>query len=47
MCLDLSGSTAQGAVEEILLLSDFSEGHTDVALEVIPTEAKLLIGTHC
>jgi len=46
VCLDLPGPTAQGAVEEILLLPDLSEGHTDVALKIIPAKTKLFTGTH-
>ena len=46
VCLDLSGTTAQGAIEEIFLLSYFPEGNTDVALKIIPAEAKLLAGSH-
>ena len=46
VCLDLSGATAESAVKEVFLLPDLPEGHTDVALKIIPTETKLLIGTH-
>ena len=41
VCLDLPGATAQGAVKEILLLSDLPECHTDVALKIIPAQAEL------
>ena len=34
VCLDLPGPTAQGAVQEIFLLSDLSGCNTNVALEV-------------
>ena len=47
VCLDLPGTTTEGAVKEILLLSDIPEGHTDVALKIIPAETKLLTCTHC
>ena len=46
VCLDLPGATAQGAVEEVLLLPDFLEGYTYVPLEIIPTQTELLIVTH-
>ena len=43
VCLDLPGTTAQGAVKEILLPSDLPEGNANVALKIIPAETKLLI----
>jgi len=46
VCLDLSGATAESAVKEVLLLPDLPEGHTDVALKIIPAKTKLLTGTH-
>jgi len=46
VCLDLSGTTADGAVKEILLFSDLSEGYTDVALKIVPPKTKLFIGSH-
>jgi len=46
VCLDLSHTTAQGAVEEIFFFPDFSEGHADIAFKVIPPQAELLTGTH-
>ena len=46
VCLDLSGTTAQCAIKEILLLSDFPESNTDVALEIIPAETELFIAAH-
>ena len=46
VCLDLSCSTADGAVKEIFLLSDLSKGNTNVTFEIIPPQAKLLTGTH-
>ena len=44
--LDLSGATAKSAVKEVLLLPDLPEGHTDVALKIIPTETKLFTRPH-
>jgi len=46
MCLDLPGATAQGAVKEVLFLPDVPEGHTDVALKIIPSQTELLCGSH-
>ena len=46
MCLDLSGSTTQGAVKEILFFSDLPEGHTDVGLKIIPSKAELFTACH-
>merc|ERR1719309_1913345 len=46
VCLDLPGTTAQGAVKEVLLLPDLPEGQADVALKIIPAQTKLLICTH-
>ena len=42
VCLDLPGTTTQGAVKEILFFPDLLECQTDVALEVIPAETKIL-----
>jgi len=36
----------QGHVEEVLVLAKLTEGNRDVALEVVPTETKLLRGRH-
>ena len=42
VCLNLSGPTAQGAVKEVLLLPDISEGKADVSLKIIPFQAEFL-----
>ena len=46
VCLDLSGSTAQGTIKEVFLLSDLPEGDANVAFKIIPAETKLLTRTH-
>ena len=38
--------TGDGHVKEILIITKLSEGHTDVRLEVVPLEAKLLCCCH-
>ena len=42
VCLDLPGATTQGDIKEVFPLPDLPEGCTDVALKIIPTQAKLL-----
>jgi len=44
--LELLGTTTKCAVKEVFLLPDLSEGQTDVALEIIPAETKLLTRPH-
>ena len=41
MCPDLFVVTGQSHVEKVIFFSDFSEGETDVSLEIIPLEAEL------
>ena len=45
VCLNLPGTTAQGAVKSIFFLSDISESHTDIAFKIIPSQTKLFIST--
>ena len=47
MSLNLSGATAQSQIKEIFFFSEVSECNTYIAFKVIPSQAKLLIGTHC
>ena len=44
--LELPGATAEGAVKQILLVSDLPEGSADVGLEVVPPQAELLPRSH-
>ena len=46
VCLDLPGTTTQGAVKKVFLFSDLPESDTDVALKIIPAKAKFLIWAH-
>ena len=46
MRLDLPRPTAQVAVKEILLFSEFSESDTDVAFKIIPAQTKIFTGAH-
>jgi len=44
--LDLFVIAGKGHVEEVLVLSQLSEGHTDVAFKIIPPQTKLLCTPH-
>ena len=39
--LDLLVVAGEGHVKEVFVLSEFSEGHADVAFKVIPSQTKL------
>jgi len=44
--LDLSGATAESAVEEIFLLPNLPESHADVTFKIIPPQAEFLTRHH-
>ena len=44
--LNLGIITGERNIKEVLLFSQFSEGNTNVRLEVVPAEAKFLCGPH-
>ena len=46
MSLDLFVVAGKSDIEEVLVLSQLSEGHTDVAFKIIPPQTKLFCAPH-
>ena len=44
--LELFGAHSDGAVEQVLLLSDLPEGRADICLKVVPSKTELFTRSH-